>query len=624
MRIPAIVVSVFVSVSVHAQTTRSVPSAYPTIQSAIAASTSGDTIVVAPGTYFETINFLAKSLAVISESGPDVTIIDAQQTGTAVRLSTGATGGSTLDGFTIRNGRGADGNDLMNFGNAGVGATGGIDAAGPGIVTIRTCRIVANVGGRGGATPLGDSGDGGAGGISLRTPAYLIGCRIEGNIAGRGGDAVASPGPAPLVVVGVRPGSGGVGGIDGVLGPWYFERIEVVGNTGGDAGVLLSTANLVGSFGGGTGGIRLRPGAANFSVTFSSVISESIVDQNTGGNVVYPGTFPGHGGLHLAATHLRSTAVTRNVGGDIVVPTPIPMGIRGGVGGVFFTSMVTGFLAGVRSIVHCTIADNDGGSLVGTTMMTGSGGLFVETQCDLKHSIIWGNDNGNGNQSSVVLQSGATCTASESDIEGGFSGLGNFASNPQFANPLAGDYELLSNSPCRDHSPALPLSQSTTRDARGRPRIAFQIADLGALERNPSASTIGSDDDFVLETRISGTGNPYELSRPAAGGGSIDVTIISPRGEFSPTSPILVAQIYPVGFPPTAIPGRPEIHVDQNFILVFDGAAFAQTIGPGISLSYPIPFGLSGFVVRLQAFTFGPTAKNRIFAASDAHDLFLN
>lgn len=617
-------VALLVASALSAQSTLQVPASFPTIQSAIAASVSGDTIIVAQGTYFETIDYLGKSLAVISESGPAMTIIDGQQLGTVVRMSTGATGESVLDGFTITNGRGADGNDVTTSGNAGGGGTGGIDVQGPGIVTIRNCRVVSNVGGRGGETPLGNSGDGGAGGMSIRTPAYVIGCRIEGNTAGRGGDAVALTGPVPLIVIGARPGSGGVGGIDGVFGPWYFERIEVVGNRGGDAGVLLSSLNLAGTFGGGTGGVRLRPGVANFSVTFPSVISESMVDHNTGGNVVYPGTLPGHGGLHIAATHLRSTAVTRNTGGDIVVPTPIPMGIRGGVGGVHFTSIPSGPLGGLRSIIHGTIADNDGGSLVGTTLMTGPGGLFVASQCDLKHSIIWGNDNGNGNQSSIVLLSGASCTASESNIEGGFAGTGNFASNPQFSSPVTGDYDLAANSPSRDHSPALPLSQSTTRDARGRPRISLGLADLGAFERHPSPTTIGSDDDLVLETRLDVSGNPYELSRPANGGQSIDVTIVSPRSEFSAAAPFLLAQIYPVGFPPIAPAAWPEIHVDQGFIVVYDGANFGQTVGAGVPLSFPIPFGLSGFVARLQAFAFGPTAKNRIFAATDAHDLILN
>ena len=47
------------------------------LQQAISAAVDGDEIVVAPGTYPETINFLGKLITLRSSDGPDVTIIDA-------------------------------------------------------------------------------------------------------------------------------------------------------------------------------------------------------------------------------------------------------------------------------------------------------------------------------------------------------------------------------------------------------------------------------------------------------------------------------------------------------------------------------------------------------------------
>jgi hypothetical protein len=84
--------------TVHAQVTRRVPSQYKTIQSAIDASGTGDTVRVAPGTYYENLSIL-KSITVMSDAGPHVTVIDASSSGQVVIMLTG-----TLDGFTVRGG----------------------------------------------------------------------------------------------------------------------------------------------------------------------------------------------------------------------------------------------------------------------------------------------------------------------------------------------------------------------------------------------------------------------------------------------------------------------------------------------------------------------------------------
>ena len=83
-----------------------VPADYAAIQDAMNAAVDGDTVLVAPGTYREHLNFLGKAITVTTEQGPDVTIIDGDQAGSVVTFASGEGLASVLSGFTLQNGRG--------------------------------------------------------------------------------------------------------------------------------------------------------------------------------------------------------------------------------------------------------------------------------------------------------------------------------------------------------------------------------------------------------------------------------------------------------------------------------------------------------------------------------------
>ena len=79
-----------------------VPAEYPTIQLGIDASSAGDTVLVASGTYFENL-VIPRRLALLSNQGSLHTAIDGQGQGTVIFIRNAADG-TVVSGFSVRNG----------------------------------------------------------------------------------------------------------------------------------------------------------------------------------------------------------------------------------------------------------------------------------------------------------------------------------------------------------------------------------------------------------------------------------------------------------------------------------------------------------------------------------------
>jgi CxxC motif-containing protein (DUF1111 family) len=125
-------------------------SGYPTIQAAInAAPVSGATVLVAPGTYAGmSVDLTGKSIALRSIAGPVATILDGTGLqGPIVRVLSAGDDGSSITGFTFRNGTAGEGAAPNRRGGA-IFIDGGAESL---VVNIYSCIFESNAADLGGA-----------------------------------------------------------------------------------------------------------------------------------------------------------------------------------------------------------------------------------------------------------------------------------------------------------------------------------------------------------------------------------------------------------------------------------------------------------------------------------------
>ena len=170
-----------------------VPADSTTIQAGIDGASDGDTVLVADGTYTgagnRDIDFLGKSIVLMWENGPEVTIIDCAATledpHRGVYFHSGESPSATLQGFTIKRAY-----HYSDPGSYGVGIY--CHSSAP---TIKNCIVTECVGGygagincRNGGSPTviscliyGNTGSAGAGVDVYSSSPTLINCTITGN-----------------------------------------------------------------------------------------------------------------------------------------------------------------------------------------------------------------------------------------------------------------------------------------------------------------------------------------------------------------------------------------------------------------------------------------------------------
>ena len=85
-----------------------VPGDYSTIQAGLEAASAADTVLVAPGSYFENLIWPnTQSIKLLSEQGAVSTIIDGGNIGSVISITFGTDTSTVIDGFTIQHGLGS-------------------------------------------------------------------------------------------------------------------------------------------------------------------------------------------------------------------------------------------------------------------------------------------------------------------------------------------------------------------------------------------------------------------------------------------------------------------------------------------------------------------------------------
>lgn len=394
-----------------AQTVRTVPSAlYPTIQSAISASTGGDKVMVAPGIYKELLDFQGKDIQVIGIVGAQRTVIDGNGVGPVVLFTAPISRAALLEGFTVT-------------GGSVSGNGGGIQVAGNAAPTVRKCIIRKNT-----ATAYG-------GGIGGTASAILV------------EDSIIEENQA----TGLSYASGGGVGLQqasAALVP-EFRRCIVRNNRA-----------------------ATRGGGLYFSYFHNALIEECLIYGNQ--TLGTTGSLDGGAGVFFALNAictLRNNRIFRNVSAS-------------NGGGVKYFNVTN------ATIVNNTIVANTGGAVAGFAN-TGSYGTNVTS--DVINCILWGNGTpafaftGTDKQSQPP-----SVNVTYSDVEGGYTGTGNFAQDPQLFNAATGNHRILPNSPCFNKGNNLATALPNI-DFEGDPRVLLQQVDVGADECNPSAAFLFHD-----------------------------------------------------------------------------------------------------------------------------------
>jgi parallel beta-helix repeat protein len=455
-----------------------VPGEVSSIQGAINGALDGDTVLVAPGIYYENINFLGKGILVASNfifngdtATISATIIDGgdpanPDSGSVVYFISGEDSTAVITGFTIRNGTGTPVETWRGGGGVYVDSScatissniieGNTANDGAGVFCYgSSCRILNN-------TIIGNSAHEGGGIVYYNCPSVLISDNIitrdtvlasGGGILGYRSYAIMRDNSI-IETVSLMTGPSYGGGISCGFCSGAIEGNYISGNTAEYGGGIFSnfcTFDIIGNF------VHQNSifGAISSWMDSSTSIENNILSDNdlTGihvweglgvtivNNTIYGGW---DAGIKLSAetpfSHISNNMISNVLDG---------WGIRWGT--------ASGW----------TIGYND--------FWNNSRGTFSDYRDGLADTT-WGEN-----------LNGIPCDS-----------FYNIFRDPMFTDPQAGDFHLSSNSPCIDAGNNFALNLPST-DFDGSPRIVdgneddSAVVDMGAFEYHLDRGDVNQD-----------------------------------------------------------------------------------------------------------------------------------